>query len=387
MKTKRLLQEKELINGGGPQPILVLISNFIFSNILCSIRCRTLGTILCFFILFYAVVLGVVLGSYPKVFFQFDQTRIDNLGRGLNRVIQDIGNDLGQFVLVMSAWTKTFNVMNTFVQSGNMSIPIQFMNQEFPKILLNLQKVELYGVYFTNGSFAFGRTYDYKTDQLDGINFPREMLTIPFQSFNPLNVGEKRMGFLVSMDRGYPYLIMGMSILDDNNNGPPPGVAIMAQRLDYSYVTEMAQRLQSCVTMYSFNNRSNWQAIDQYNLLNDPNFMNNPIQPSYLDQTWEDVDVRYIWYIFSSINYLPLLQGRSCWPEKNEPLPSQSQTLITDNRIYGLNLYADVAGNASIILRVYTDGRISYLSNYSISVTLIVILILCVILFVTIAVI
>lgn len=387
IQTVKLSDIKEdEINGGRPESYFQTFLKFIFSNILCSIRGKALGTILCIFVIFYAVVLGVVLGTYPQTFLQYDKTRMNNLGRGLNRVIKDLGDDLGRLVLIYAAWTNTFNVTNRFLASGgNMSIANQYLNQEYSKVLLQAIKVEMINFYYLNGSLAFGKTFNIETGEVDTLKTPKELLTIPFQGYNTSNLGERAMGFVVSSERGYPYLIMGMPIQDDFLRGPSPGTLIMARRIDSEYITEMSERIQSCVTLYSYNNRSNWEQINELNILSNENIVKKPIIPKYVDLTWQDVDFQTIFYIFSFGNYQTYLKGRRCWPGKSEPLTSVSETYIKENRISGLNLYADVFNNNALMIRADADGKITQLSNYSIITTLIIILILCIVFFIVIA--
>jgi hypothetical protein len=72
-------------------------NSLIVTNILCSIRTKSLIILIVAFLIFYAAILGLVLGIFPNAFYSFESSEMNINSRRINRVLHDVGNDLAQF--------------------------------------------------------------------------------------------------------------------------------------------------------------------------------------------------------------------------------------------------------------------------------------------------
>ena len=46
--------------------------SFLLTNILCSIRTKTLLTIFLVFLIFYAIIVGIIVGIFSETYFQYE---------------------------------------------------------------------------------------------------------------------------------------------------------------------------------------------------------------------------------------------------------------------------------------------------------------------------
>ena len=48
------------------------LDSFLLNNILCSIRTKTLLTIFLVFLIFYAIIVGIIIGIFSETYFQYE---------------------------------------------------------------------------------------------------------------------------------------------------------------------------------------------------------------------------------------------------------------------------------------------------------------------------
>jgi hypothetical protein len=48
------------------------VDNFLCTNILCSIRTKTLLTIFTIFLIFFGIIVGIVIGVFSETYFQYE---------------------------------------------------------------------------------------------------------------------------------------------------------------------------------------------------------------------------------------------------------------------------------------------------------------------------
>ena len=54
------------------QPTKKKFDSFLLTNILCSIRTKTLLTIFLVFLIFYAIIVGIIVGIFSQTYFQYE---------------------------------------------------------------------------------------------------------------------------------------------------------------------------------------------------------------------------------------------------------------------------------------------------------------------------
>jgi PAS domain-containing protein len=157
------------------------------------------------------------------------------------------------------------------------------------------------------------------------------------------------------------YLLAAVPVQTDEFQGPIAVVAIVGKRLENSLVSDMANRAQLCCTLYSYNNKSNWDGINGIGVTE-----TTPITPNIVVNKWQNTDIG-TWSILKVTTPQRQLINRQCW-QLDEVV--ENTLVLTEERLGGYNLYNDIYNAKSIVFRIDISRSINSLASYSIIIVL-----------------
>jgi PAS domain S-box-containing protein len=360
------------------------IWDILCTNVICSIRSKTLVTVLIAFLVFYAVILGLILGVFPDTFLKFEYTNINQASRRINRVLKDQADDLAKFTTqYIAAWDTSFLTWNN-LNSGvwNQTNLDGYMNDNWADAQFITFHIDFVAYYLLDGTMRQSRTYDIDAGSLDTQPLPDELSTFP-SAWSKLNLGDtstRAQGFLSPKDRNITYLIVAVPIQSTIFQGPVPALIIVGRRLNSRTNADIALRSQLCITQYYSNNQNNWQTLYDNSIVNiKTNALSssfNLITPNITDTTWQDKDENLINTLVKMDNMTTTLTGRSCWAssQADDQIPANKSSLtIPTERLAGFNAYSDINGKFALMIRVDVNRSVRDLSTFA---TLTVLLIL-----------
>lgn len=359
------------------------VGSIICSNILCSIRAKTLLTLLVAFVVFYCVILGLVLGVFPNTFLEFEKNNLNQASRRVNRVLKDQADDLAKFTQqYFAAWDTTYDTLNNYLSTRDFA-PVQtYLDENFADAIFTTYRLDFVGFYFLNGTMTVSRTYDFATSTLNGITMPSELSSFPqlFKNVDFSNPQTKAQGFVTPSDRNITYLIVAVPVQKTSFQGPVNFITISGRQLNTRTISDMALRSQLCVTQFFGNNRYNWESLYNNGLADTnglkPNYRSSLITPNISSIIWQDVDLSYITPFKKESNMTTTLLGRACWASSqpdDQISANLSSVTIPKDRYSGYNFYADITGKFSLGIRIDMNRSVTSLSDFA---TLTVLLIL-----------
>eukprot|EP01080_Neovahlkampfia_damariscottae_P011311 gene11311-4122_t len=336
--------------------------SFLLTNILCSIRTKTLLTIFLIFLIFYGIIVGIIVGIFSQTYFQYEVNGMNQAARRLNRVIKDISdvhsNFLGQFNAI---WTVSFDAFNKYLVNSNKADLLTYMNNNWAAEVFVQFEVEFIGYYWLhNKSLIITRTHNPLNNTLDTIAYPPSLTTLPsFSGIDFSSTATRATGFLVEKDRNVTYLVAAIPIQDDSFNGPVTAVALAGKRVVSKVIADVSSRAQYCTTIYSSNDQNTWNPANALGRIK------KSITPNITEDTWQDQNIGFVEIMKTDATTSSALVGRKCWHGT-----SIDNSTLTEERLAGFNVYNDIHGEKSIIFRIDLSRSINNLALYSIIIVL-----------------
>jgi PAS domain-containing protein len=156
-------------------------------------------------------------------------------------------------------------------------------------------------------------------------------------------------------------LLAAVPVQTDEFQGPIAVVAIVGKRLDSTVVSDMANRAQLCCTLYTYNDKSNWDGIYGTGATE-----TMPITPNIVVNKWQNTDIG-TWSILKVTTPKNQLTNRQCW-QLDEVV--ENTLVLTEERLGGYNLYNDIYNSKSLAFRIDISRSINILATYSIIIVL-----------------
>eukprot|EP01080_Neovahlkampfia_damariscottae_P002407 gene2407-2871_t len=336
--------------------------NFLLTNILCSIRTKTLATIFTFFVIFFGIITGIIIGVFSDTYFQYEVNGINQAARRINRVIKDLSDINSNFLGSYSAiWTETFDTLNNFLANSDPAPLISYFDANWHlNAFKSFEKEFIIYYWLHNKTIAKSRIYNPQANNLDTIPIPDELQTLPnFNGIDFSDTSTRGTGFLSPKNSNVTYILSVTPVQTDEFNGPVSAVALLGTRISSKVILDMSNRAQLCTTMYSYNDNSNWAPIST------SISSKVGISPNITVNAWQDKNIAHYEVMKESITST-LLKGRKCW-EINVVNDNSTfdDVRLTEERLSGYNVYNDIFGNKAVIFRIDLSRGINVLAQYS----------------------